>query len=331
MPDSELARAVFQIGKQTAFDSVVAPTAILHGLEELNIKPLIDAEAFPEQRGDYSPSYLAAVNRKSAEWSISGTPVYEDICYFLDMLFGEATPTGSGPYVYGYSAPLSSKPSVRISTLLKAIEEGAYGVTGAIANTFELNLEPNARPTFSCGGPAYVFDTDTEESLSFRTVNPMHANQAQIYIDDWGGTAGTTEYVGCKLSYALSLDLARSVKECIGSYSPVDWRHGKPEAGSNQLTIGLEFNSASGLSKDMLDELIAVTTTPFRKIVRLKLTSGTNIFQCDFAGFAESAPDDPFIDSDGIATVEFTLSGMYESTLGNWFEAEVTNGLSVLP
>ena len=108
------------------------------------------------------------------------------------------------------------------------------------------------------------------------------------------------------------------------------WKQNKGDPGSNQLTIGLEFDNSTGLSKDMFDELIAVTTTPFRKVVRLIATLGTNILQIDFAGFASASPT-AFTDSDGIATVEFVLSAMYETTLANWLAISLTNGVSALP
>lgn len=330
MAESELDLFEVQVGKETTWGTVVAPTAKLMGIESCEIVPLQEAEHIPEMRGDLTPAYNAIVNRFTGEANIEGTITYEDICYFLDSLLGEATPSGAGPYVYSYAGP-GAKPTPRVLTLVKGDSEGVYSLAGGLVDTLELTFEKNTRSTFSAHLLGKLVNTDTLASLSDRSVNIAHGNQVALYIDPFGTAAGTTVYSGIKIKAGLSLDMNRQVKEGLGSLNPVGWKQQKADPGANQMTFSLEFDSTSGLSKDMLDALIGATSTPFEKVVRLLAQIDSNhILQVDFAGFSPEAPS-MFSDEDGIATVEFTLNAIYESTLANWLKIDVTNQVSTLP
>ena len=330
MADSELDLMQVQVGKEVTWGTVVAPTAKLMGIETCEITPLHESEHIPEMRADLTPAYNAIVNRFTGEASIDGTILYEDICYFLDSLLGEATPTGTGPYTYAYAGP-GVKPTPRMLSLVKGSTEGVFALAGGLVNTLEMSFEPNAKATFSAGLIGEDVEIDALEALSDRNINICHGNQVSIDIDDFGVAAGTTAYPGIKTSASLSLDVARSVKAGLGSLSPVGWKQAKGDPGGNQLVLGLEFDNTTALSKEMFEALIAATITPFRKVVRLTaIIAATHSIQIDFAGFCTEAPV-LFGDADGIATLEFTLNAMYEATLANWLEIEVFSGLATLP
>lgn len=329
MADSELDLFEIQVGKETTWGTAVAPTKKLMGVESCEISTLHESEHIPEMRGDLTPAYNAVVNRFTGEASIEGTIVYEDILYFIESMFYEDTPSGTGPYVYQY-AGAGAKPSPRIMTLVKGSGEGVYCLAGAICNTLEMTFEPNARATYSAGFIGENIEADALVTLGDTAVNVCHGNQVSLYIDDFGAAAGTTIYNGVKTSASISLDMARSVKAGLGSLTPVGWKQAKADPGGNQLTLSLEFDNTTDYSKDLYDELIATTLAPFRKVVRLKAAiAATHLLQIDFAGFSPEAPT-LFGDADGIATLEFTLNALYESTLANWIEIEVQNSLASL-
>jgi hypothetical protein len=77
--------------------------------------------------------------------------------------------------------------------------------------------------------------------------------------------------------------------------------------------------------------LIAATSTPLQKVVRLDFTLDVNHkLVLDFAGFAPEAPQ-LWSDDDGIATLQFVLNAQYEATLTNWFDSTITNQVATLP
>jgi hypothetical protein len=255
---------------------------------------------------------------------------FEDICYWLDSMYGIATPTGTGPYTYVYN-PGSTKPTPRMFTLCKGGPEGVYSVTGGIADTLEMVFEANTFATFSCGliGDDYV--SDTLDTLTDRAFTVAHGNQAALWIDDWAAAAGTTTFDGVKFNATLSLGANRALKAGLGSQSAVGWRQAKADPAGNSLALSLELDDVTGGSKAIYDALITATTTPLRKIFRLKFTYDANrTLQIDFAGYSAEAPP-AWGDVDGSASIDFVFNAQYDATLSDWMEITVTNNVAALP
>lgn len=329
-PDSEYDLLVTQVGKESTWGTAVSPTAQLVAIENCEITPLMEATPIPESRGNLVPSYNATIDRRFGEGNISGAITYEDLPYWLDGLLGEATPTGTGPYVYTYNGGLQ-KPTPRYMTLVRGGPEGVYSIVGCMPNTLEMTFESNAFASFSANLIGKDVESDAIATLADRSFNVVHGNQATVYIDDFGSAAGTTEYEDCSFSASVALDMNRALKSCLGSQAAGGWRQSRGDPGANQLTISLELDSATGASVDIFDEMLAATTAPIKKVVRLKFTLDANHeLVIDFAGFISESPT-LFGDTDGVATLEFVLNAMYETTLADWLEIVVTNSVSALP
>ena len=67
----------------------------------------------------------------------------------------------------------------------------------------------------------------------------------------------------------------------------------------------------------------------YQRQIRIKSTSGTSIIQFDFAGSSEESPAYGE-DRDGVLTFDVELAGTYNSTLGNYFKAQVVNSVSAM-
>ena len=63
--------------------------------------------------------------------------------------------------------------------------------------------------------------------------------------------------------------------------------------------------------------------------MRIKATSGSKSFQIDFAGRIIGAPP-PFEEFQRSLMLEFELQGSYNSTLGNWLQAELVDDVASL-
>lgn len=318
----------FQVGKESVWGSAVDQTAKLMEVDSLEIEPIVESEAHAEIRGTLDPSYNATLNRIAGAASLSGIATYEDLPYWLDSLLGEATPTGTGPYTYTYAGP-GAKPTPRQMTVARGYGTVVKSLVSALANTLTLEWATNAPVMLGVGMFGHSVADDSLDSLSDRAVNPVHSNDATLYIDSWGGTVGSTAYTGVAFNIGLSLDANRTDKPGIGSVTPLSWKQMRGDPGANQLVLRLEFDAAA---ETLLDALLTSTDLPFRRLVRITTALDANhSLQVDFAGFSPEAPVlNP--DEDGIAVVEFTLNAMNDPNgMGGWLDVENVSQVSALP
>src|SRR5262245_44930271 len=85
-----------QVGTESTWGTAVTPTAKVMGVQTFMLDPGVKSEVFHDRRGSVAPGYLANVLevRPAAPLEILST--YEDGCYLLDNLFGQASPSGTG-------------------------------------------------------------------------------------------------------------------------------------------------------------------------------------------------------------------------------------------
>lgn len=317
--------AEIQIGKESTWGTGVTPTAKLMSIETCKIRPITQM-MIHSSLGSLGPSGAASVLKIDGEASIGGEAVYEDLPYWLDSLFGEATPTGSDPYVYGYAAPLTTEPTPRIMTLVQGDNAGnyVYGLEGALVNKLVISGKSGEAIKWSADLIGENGVPDSLAALSDRTVNGIMAAHMDLYIDAWGGTIGSTQITTTFFSFELTLNAARATYHGIGSVQPKGYREAKY---TGTLKLSLEMDSTS---QGYLDAIIAGSAA-WQRQVRLSAANGANLgLDLDFAGTAIKAPE-LFTDQDGVVTVDLELESTYNPTLTNWFEAEVTNQVSTLP
>lgn len=318
-----------QVGKQTNFTTpIAAPTAKLMGVQNLTIPPGVLAMVHHDRRGSLAPGYLASLAEIRPEGiALEMLGLYEDGCYLLDNLCGEATPSGSDPYTRDYAAPIGAVPAPRILTLVYGDATNCYAVNGLLISKLTVKGE-NGKPmmiTADCIGRDV--GTDALAALNDRSVNVAMGDHMAVYIDAWGGTIGSTAIAATAYTYELVIDAKRKGDIYLGNLSASSYHEDDGAEGwSGSLKLSLELNAAS---KAQLDALISQSTL-YQRQVRLTSTQGTNVLRFDFAGTSEQAPD-LFSDRDGVVTFETTLTGTYNPTLGNWFKAQSVNGVSALP
>lgn len=312
-----------QAGKEVTWGTSVTPTVKLMGISDATIKPIVESELIDEKRGTLAPGYTSVINKVSGEASVEGVVLYEDIPYWLDSLFGLATPSGANPYVYAYSSPVGSAPTTRKMTLASGDGTNEYSLAGAVVKALSISGESNSKLEFSAELIGKQVSSDALASLDDRSVTVAMGNHVALYIDAFGGTIGSTQVNATAFSFELEIETNRELVFHMGSATPTTYREGKWEG---TLKLSLELNATS---KAYLDSIIGATAV-FKKLVRIKATSGTNILQFDFAGFAENAPE-LWTDEDGVTTVELELKGLVDSDgLEDWLEASVTNSVSAL-
>jgi len=326
--NNELALMEWQIGKQSAFDKDVTPTARLVGISDGSIIPKVESSIVEEQRGTLVPAYDVTLDKKSGEAKISGDVNFEQIGYFLDSVLGEATPSGTTKYTRAYAGPIGTKPVPRICTLIRGSSEGVYGLVGAVGNELTLKGETNKRLTFDCSmlGHSVAELALASPALADPVVNYAHANQMTMFLDNWSGTMGTTPITANAFSFELGINSGKALKSGLGSLNPIDIIQNKFDAGGNQLKLALEFEATQ--SKAWLDAIIG---GPLKAQVKLVWTlDADHTITVEYAGFTPEAPE-LFPDADGVAQLDLVLNPLYHTTFANWLKISLVNKVATLP
>lgn len=313
-----------QVGKETTWGTSAAATAKLMGIEDITLQPKLKGAVNADMRGSLGPGQIAYIQDIEGAGKLKTKVLYEDWPYWMDALFGTATPTGAGPYVYAYTAPVAA-PTSRMQTLYYGDSNGTYKLLGATPTKVSIKGESNKELTADIDLIGKQVTTGTLAALDDRAVSPVMGNDLNVYIDAWNGTIGTTLIPAMAYSFTLEIDTGRTLAAYLGSLTPGAYKDQRFGADKNTLKLSLEFTATT---KAYLDSIIGGTLSQYQ--VRLKATTGASaIWQMDFAGSALDAPD-IFSDKDGVCTLDMTLSATYNSTLGSWCKASVTNSVSAL-
>lgn len=316
----------YQVGSEAAWGDGAAATAKLMGLNSLTLPPTVEAQMIEEMRGSLARSKTVELANVEGGGEFEGMLSFEDICYWFDALFGQATPSGAGPYTYDYSAPAGTAPSLRTLALYKGFGSTCYKLEGGVISELTISGETGQAALGVSGslmGENVV--TGSLASLSDRDVNYVLGSGLELWIDTFGSSPGTTQITGLSfLSFELSIASNVVLDPSLTSLTPAGYH---PRKYSGSLQVHLELNATT---KAFLDAILGASAV-FQRIVRIKSTRGTNSLTLDFAGSTLEAPE-PITEADGLVSLDFTLEDTEDASgLGNWFVAEVINDLSSLP
>jgi len=312
-----------QVGTQSGgFTTGVAPTVQLRGIEELQLRSKNKVTMLEDMTLGLAGASQAVVGSVGGEGSVKAWMSYEHIGYWLDNLFGQATPSGAGPYTRNYAAPGATAPTPRILSIVKGNSAvGAYQLVGGLLSSMTLRMELEEPLRLQGDLVGNKIAADTLEALSDVAVNPIMASQvASIKMDAWGGTMGTTTLTACQVRMMeLMVQPDRALRPCFGSLTRDSYAE---RAWDGSLKLSLEFD---GTSKTDIDAIIGGTLT--QKQVEINFADSTRSLKLQFAG---TVADDLelFGDDDGVVTAEFTLTRTYHTTFANWFKAVLVNGVA---
>lgn len=325
-PNNETDLMEVQIGTQSAFATAVTPTAKLMGIQECTLSPGVSSSAVEENRGSLVPAYNVTLDKISGGGKITGDASYEQLGYFLDTTFGQATPSGTPTFTRAYAAPIATKPVSRMLTVVKGSAEGSYGLTGGIGNEFNLKVASNERAKIDQGLIGHSVLAKALATLSDISPKFLHANQMTMFIDAWGGTMGGTALTDTMFSAELAVNMNKALKFGLGSVNPKDTSQKKLAVDGNSLKLAVEFSATQ--TKAYLTDILA--SSPLKLQVRLLFTYDvSNTFQIDFAGWQKEAPE-IFPDTDGVASFELNLAPLYHTTLANWLKLTLLNQVATL-
>lgn len=312
-----------QVGTQTDFTTGATPTVVLKGIEELSFDPGMETEVLEDMTMGLAGGNDSVINGFAPTASFSGWATYEQLPYWFDNLFGEATPAGEGPYTRNYAAPVTVLPDPRILSIVYGAGSAAYQFIGALLSNFTLTFEQRSVARISGDLIGASIATDALESLAVPTVTPIHATHLSGFkMDAWGGTMGSTAFPNCDIRSAeFTFEPDRTSDNCFGALAAGTYTE---QAWTGSLTMGLLWK---GVTKTAVDSYM--TGTKVERQIEMTATSGSQSVKLQFAGVMDESPT-VFDDDDGRVMTTFTLRRQYHPTFANWFKAVITNGIEAL-
>ena len=320
---------VLQFAWQSAFGTA-APTATvkLQNVSSFRMRPEFETRALDQLRGSLAPTYQSTLDNYagSATFEVSDES-FEDVNYWLEALFGTASPTGSDPYVRAYAAPLTSAVTPKFMTLQWGQTNGVFQIQDASVASLTLSGADNTG--IQVGGSIIggKVTAGTYTSLNDRTgTTRMSGCMASVAIETWTGST-FTPLASSAFSWELSINSNREYRGYLGDCTPTAYNDQK---WNGQLRLSLELNDTTD---DYLIAMLGASSAILEKQVRIKYSTGSGAslrsMTITFAGHSMQAPEF-FQNRNGVVTYDLVLDGVYNPTLANWLKIETASETAVL-
>lgn len=312
-----------QLGKETTYGTKVAATRMLGIVTEFKFDNGKTTKAY-KSLGSRAGATHVALNSMKPKFTIKFIVTWEELPYFLQGMYGVATPTGVGPYVRKYFAPKSDDELVshtieyvngtNINYAILGATFSKMSVKWASGDALECTIEGIAKTQVEC----------TMTSLTQTEVTPISANDVKIFMDEITEAIGTTEIENTWMGTEIKLDLSREGRQYCGSVNP-SAVISKGDV-KEDIDIDLELNdSTMDLFADMMSSSVPV------KLIRFSFENGTNKLVIDASIYVPNSAELPN-EKDGVvmvnikgATIENVNTG-----LDDRLSIELTNSVATL-
>jgi len=323
------AHNVLQSAWQSAFGTPNATATVkLQNVTSFRMRPEFQTRALEQLRGTLAPTHQTTLDNYSgsATFEVSDE-TFEDVNYWLEALFGTASPTGTGPYVRAYAAPTTAAITPHFMTLQWGQADGVFQLQDASIASLTLSGADNTGVQVGGSIIAGKVIPGTLASLLDRTaVTRMSGCMASVAIETWTGSA-FTPLASSAFSWELSINSNREYRSYLGDCTPTAYHDQK---WNGQLRLSLELN---GTTDDYLIAMLGASSAILEKQVRIKYSTGSGAslrsMTITFAGHSMQAPEF-FQNRNGVVTYDLVLDGVYNPTLANWLKIETASETAVL-
>ena len=320
-----------QAGKETTPGTAVAATAKWMGMSLAGnlkdreiVQPSDERGSLAAAHRSYSPAYLW-------EDKLSGEVTFEDLILLLSMAVkGGVSPTtvDTSAKLWTFAPSLTSANNPDTFTIEFGDDTQAYEAEYCFAKSLEISATVGEALKFSADLVGRQLSPTTfTTGLADRSVESALAAKTKLYIDDAGGTIGTTQQEAMLLDWTWRL--------------PDHFAPKSHQNGSLYFTAHGEVKMKPEL--ELLCEFVAGVATlrtkyaaETRQLVRLKTEgslagaeSALRTVQID--GAYKIVSFDTLDERNGASIVRLTLHGEYDSTWGKLFEVQVQNAVAALP
>lgn len=313
-----------QLGREVTAGTAVAATTYWTGPTTKTDGSVITiVQEAIGQYADRGTTYLADLGVQGL--TMENHPLnLEEILHIFEAGVDEVTPTGNDPYTYEYILPGGSTDAAVQTYTIEAgdsvqAEEMAY----CIVTSFTISGGKNAALMAQANWQGRQWGTSTfTGALTVPTVEPIIFNTGALYLDDSGGTVGTTQVSSSFTSFTLT------VQTGLGVFQTAD--------GNLYFTAEKRINPSWTLAitaEHTSDWNISNERGNFRnrtmRLVQCDFT-GTSSRQLtiDGAGIWTSFSDG---DADGNAIINATMQGVNSSTDSLFLTTTIINGLASVP
>ena len=317
---------VVQMGRESTAGTAVAATTIWRGPfgapEDTRIRKIKE-----EDVGTLVAAELAYDTRLGATLAMPSTELtFEQVTHLLEAGIMTATPSGAGPYTRAYSLPLSTARTIKTYTLeagnvLAPADnmEIPYG----FVSEMELSGKVDEAWMMSATWLGQQWSASTLTSaLSVPAVEPALFGKTRFYVDDSGGTLGTTQISAMLLEATVKIETGiQFVPMGNGGLYPVAHKYVKP-AGT--FTLAYELEETTGVS------FVAAERAKWQagsgRLIRLDVpgSSASRNFRMDFYAIYDKFG--AYENSDGNVSVKVEGHFGYSATDTLFMTATVING-----
>ena len=324
------AHNVLQLGWQSAFGTANATaTRKLQNVSSFRLRPELETRALDQLRGTMAPTHQTTLDRylSSATAETSDTD-FEELNYWLEMLFGTVSPVGSAnPYTRSYAAPTTAAITPHAATLQFGQTDEVWQMQDATVTSLTLSGAANSGVSVGASLMGGKVVAGTLASLpDLTTGTRMTGCMASVAIEAWAGNT-FTPLASSAFSWELSVNANREYHIFLGECTPTASYDNK---WSGQLKLSLELNTSTD---DYLIAMLAAANTILQKRVRIIYTVGATTtlrsMTIDFAGHTLQAPE-LFQDKNGLMTYDLVLDGVYNPTASNWLTIETKAALATV-
>ena len=300
-------------------------TAQLQSVSSFSLTPDLQTRQLDQLRGTLAPTHQTVIDQymSNATFEVSDE-TYEDLNYWLDSLFSEATPAGA--YTRAYAAPLTGEVEPTFMTLQWGQTAGVYQMQDASLTTLTMSGSNNTGIQVGgslIGGQVKV---GTLAVLSDREdLQRISGCGAQLFIDAWDGTVGSTELEDAAFSWELTVNANRQYRGYLGDCTPTAW-HDNKWTGQLRVSVELKTATAAYLSAMLASGGSAILEKQIKIAYAYSTTHELNI---EFAGHSLQAPQ-LFQDRNGVTSFDLVFDGVYNPTFANWLKIDTKSAIAAL-
>lgn len=319
-----------QGGKESTSGTAVAATQKWMGVSAGHALGDREVRQPEEDRGNLSLAFRSYIPTFLWQDTLRGSVTYEDAIIPLAMAIKNGiTPTtvDTSARLWTFTPNLTAATAPETFTVEIGDDTQCYEAQYVFATGLEFTgaIEEEVQMNVPIVGRQLSTSTFTA-ALSDRAVESALANKTLLYMDDTGGTIGTTVKSGMLMDWRWRLPAYFVIKrqmdgnQFFTSHSQVRLR---PE-------LELTFEFVAGVAT-----LRTKYTGETRQLVRLKTTgnqvgavSALKTLQID--GAYKITALDTLDERNGASIVRMTLMGEYDATWGKLLELQVQNSISTL-
>lgn len=322
---------VVQLGKEVTPGTAVAATTIWRGPfgspEDTRIRKIKE-----EDVGYLVPAELSYDTRLGATLAMPASELtFEQLPHILEAGILTATP-GAGPgYSRAYAFPTTTSRTIKTYTLeagnrLVATDQAEFPYS--FVSEFELSGKADEAWMMAATwqGQRWVNSTLTA-ALSIPSVEPALFGYTKLYVNDSGGTIGTTQIGGTLLEATIKVMTGiQYVPAGDGTLYPTAHKFVKPEI---TFTMAYELEEDTGVSFVAAER--AKWVAKAGRLIRLHTPGSGATKDVKLDLFAIYDKFGAYENSDGNISVKVEGHCGYSSTDSLFFTATVLNALATLP